>query len=225
MPVKHLTAPTDVWQQCGDRLNRGPTRARFDERRVHGWAQTSVTSWALWAVAVFASVAGLAQLVKSVTFPRVIAEHPVRTEATVTAVYINGLGGDTAVDYRYTVAGHVHTGSGNGGLGDEDLSSLRPGDRVAIEYAARSPSQSCSCDAVHELPVSIPIASLAAAILALPLAFLLVRSVPRWYRKRRSWFAPVHGLGEWIGFVGGILVAIAFLLITFAYFVASSVGG
>jgi Protein of unknown function (DUF3592) len=182
-------------------------------------------SWVLWLAAVFACVAGLSGVVKSVTFPRVIAEHPVRTEATVTEVYINGLGGDPAIDYRYQAAGHEYSGSGNGGAGHEDLLSLRAGDRVAIEYAGGAPSRSCTCNAASELPVSVPTAILVAAILTLPLAVLFSRSVPRWHRSRRSWFVPVRGFGEWVGFLAGILIAIAFLLVAVAYFIAPSVGG
>jgi hypothetical protein len=188
-------------------------------RRKRRWP-----TWVLWAVAVFACLAGLGEVIKSATFPRAIAEHPVRTEATITAVYINGLGGDPAADYRYTVRGHLHTGSGNGGLGHEDLLRLQPGDQVAIDYAAHAPSESCTCDAASELPVSVPTAIAVAGILALPFLVLMYRSVPRWRRDHRSWFVPVHGFGEWVGFLGGILAAIAFLLIMLAYFVAASVG-
>jgi hypothetical protein len=31
--------------------------------------------------------------------------------------------------------------------------------------------------------------------------------------KRPSWFKPVHGLGEWIGFIGGILAALAVVVV------------
>jgi hypothetical protein len=179
----------------------------------------------LWSVAVLACVGGLLGVVKSATFPRAIAEHPVRTEATVTATYINGLGGDPGVDYRYHVAGRAFTGSGDGKLGHEPLLALRRGDPVAIEYAANAPSESCTCDATREVPMSITAAIVLAAVLTLPLVVLSSRSVPRWRRNRQAWFEPVHGLGEWIGFLGGILVAVLFLLVALAYLIAPSVGG
>jgi len=179
------------------------------------------TTRVVWVVAVIACLAGLSELIKSATFPRAVAKHPVRTEATVTDVYINGLGGDAAVDYRYQAAGHIYSGSGNGQLGHEELLSLRPGDRVAIEYAARVPSESCTCDAASELPPSVPLSILIAALLTLPVAVLLWRSVPRWYRTRASWFVPVHGVGEWVGFLGGVVC----VLIVLAYLFAPSVGG
>ncbi len=31
--------------------------------------------------------------------------------------------------------------------------------------------------------------------------------------KRPSWFKPMHGLGEWIGFIGGILAALAVVVV------------
>ena len=89
----------------------------------------------IWVVAALAFFFGLVALVQGLTFPRAIAKHPVRTEATISSVYINGLGGDPAVDYRYRVAGRVYTGWGTGQLGREALLELHPGDPVAIEYA------------------------------------------------------------------------------------------
>src|ERR1700694_5670905 len=138
----------------------------------------------LWSVAVLAFVGGLLGVVKSATFPRAIAEHPVRTEATVKAIYINGLGGDPGVDYRYRVAGRAFTGSGDGKLGHEPLLALHPGDLVAIEYAADAPSKSCTCDAAREVPMSVISAIFLAAVLTLPLAILFSRSMPRWLLNR-----------------------------------------
>jgi hypothetical protein len=179
----------------------------------------------LWAAAVLACLIGLSQLVKSATFPHAIAEHPVRANATVTAVYINGLGGDPGVDYRYVVAGNTYTGSGDGKLGNEPLLRLHPGDPVAIEYAARAPSESCTCDAASEAPPSPTITALIAALLALPLAVLLSRWVPRWAATRHSWFAPVRGLGEWLALALGLLVAAFVIVVGVAYFIAPAVGG
>lgn len=176
----------------------------------------------LWVVAVLACLGGLSLVVESATFPRAVADHPVRTQATVTQVYINGLGGDPAVDYEYSGAGRTFTGSGNGKLGNEPLLSLHPGDRVAVEYAAGAPAESCTCDAAREAPPSLIASILIAAALTLPVAMLLWRRVPRWMRNRQASFVPVHGFGESVAFLGGILVAIAFGVIALAYFVAPS---
>jgi hypothetical protein len=155
-----------------------------------------------------ACLGGSVGIVKSVTFPRAVAEHPVRTNAVVTQVYINGIGGDPAVDYSYRVNGRVFAGSGDGRLGDEDLLSLHPGDPVAIEYAADAPSESCTCDAVRDAPPSLLASILVAALLTIPLAILVWRRAPWWARTRNEWFVPVRGLGEWAGFLGGILVVV-----------------
>jgi len=160
-----------------------------------------------------------------VTFPYAVAKHPVRIEATVTESYINGLGGDPRVDYKYRVAGRLYTGSGDGKLGHESLLDLHPGDPVAIEYAAEVPSESCTCDAAREKPPSTTTTILLAVVLSLPLMVLLSRSVKRWRLNRVLWFEPVHGFGEWVGFLGGILVAVLFVLVALAYLIAPSVGG
>lgn len=194
-----------------------PGQHRQHERR---WARRL-----LWAAALLACLIGLTEFVKSATFPRAIARHPIRADARVTAVYINGLGGDPGVDYRYVAAGKVYAGSGDGKLGNEPLLRLRPGDPVAIEYAARDPSESCTCDAASEAPPSPSISALIAAVLALPLAVLLWRGVPRWVATRHSWFAPVRGFGEWLALVIGLLVAGLVIVIAFAYFIAPAVGG
>jgi hypothetical protein len=179
----------------------------------------------LWTVAVLACASALLAVVQSLTFPFAVAKHPVRTEATITSVYINGLGGDPRVDYRYRVADRLYTGSGDGKLGDEPLLNLHPGDRVAIEYAANAPSESCTCDAVRERPAATTVTIPLAVVLSLPLTILMGRSVKRWRLNRALWFRPVRGFGAWIGFVGGILVAVAFVLVALAYLIAPSVGG
>jgi hypothetical protein len=163
-----------------------------------------------------ACLAGLVGLVKSVTFPRAVAEHPVRANAAVTQVYINGIGGDPRVDYMYRVRGRAFVGSGDGTLGHEDLLSLHPGDAVAIEYAADVPSESCTCDAARDAPPSLVTSILTAAALTVPLAVLLWRRAPRWVRTRDEWFVPVRGLGEWVGLLGGVLVAVIVLAYAFA---------
>jgi hypothetical protein len=155
---------------------------------------------------VLGCLGGITVVVESATYPRAVAAHPVRAQATVTQAYINGPGGDPGVDYEYRARGHMFTGSGTGKLGHEDLASLRPGDTVAIEYAAGQPSQSCTCDATGEAPPSVPSSVLIAAVLTIPLALLVGRGVPRWRRTRGEWFVPVHGIGEWVGFIGGVVV-------------------
>jgi hypothetical protein len=80
--------------------------------------------------------------------PAAIRDHPVNARATVTDAYIDGFGGDPTVDYTFEVNGVAYTGSGTGGdLGNGDVLGLRPGDLVAIQYAATDPSLSCTCDA------------------------------------------------------------------------------
>ena len=177
--------------------------------------------WALWAVAVVACLGGWSGVVKSAAFPRAVAEHPIRIEATVTRSYVNGFGGDPGVDYEYRVGGRVYKGSGNGKLGGEPM-PLPRGDLVAVEYAANTQSESCTCDAVGEAPRAVRSAILIAAALSLPLAALLWRPVPRLVRTRRSWLVPVRGW-DWLPFVGGIVLAFVFGALLLAYFVAPSV--
>jgi len=121
-----------------------------------------------WAIATLVSIGGVGALVSAVTFPRAIAEHPMRTRASVTSVFINGLGGDPAVDYRYEVNGRTYRGWGTGELGQEPLLDLQPGDHVAIEYSSRSPGISCTCDAKHDAPTAFGIVFDAACALLLP---------------------------------------------------------
>jgi hypothetical protein len=175
----------------------------------------------LWVVAAFACLGGVSIVAESATFPRAVAEHPVRTQATVTQSYINGLGGDPGVSYEYRVGGRVYDGSGNGKLGGEPMPIPRGG-AVAIEYAATAPSESCTCDAASEAPPSLRSAILMAAALSLPLAALLWRAARRLARTRRSWFVPVRG-SEWVPFVGGIVLAAALGALFLAYLVAPAV--
>jgi hypothetical protein len=177
----------------------------------------------LWAGAVFAFLGGSIAIVHSATFPRAIASHPVRAEATVTESYINGFGGDPGVSYQYRVAGHEYKGSGNGDLGHEQVSNLRPGDPVAIEYAAGDPGESCTCNAARDAPESTSSAAVLAGVLSLPLLILVGRRTTRPRFVRPTWFEPVHGFGEWVGFIGGLAVALVFGLIVLAYFVAAAV--
>jgi hypothetical protein len=81
---------------------------------------------------------------------RELRQHPVRTTAEVTDVYIDGFGGDPTVDYRFQVDGNSYTGSGTGGeLGNGDVLRLKPGEPVTVEYTAGDPSASCTCDAAR----------------------------------------------------------------------------
>lgn len=187
---------------------------------VRRWRGSRWVTALLWAVAVLAFLGGLIEVVHSATFPRAIASHPVRTEATVTESNINGLGGDPGVSYRYRVAGHEYTGSGSGKL---DNGQLRSGDPVTIEYAAGDPGESCTCDAVHDLPPSIESSTVIAGLLSLPLLILVARRVRRVSLVRPSWFHPVHGVGEWVGFLGGLAVALLFLFFMALYFLAAAV--
>ncbi|HEV7677397.1 MAG TPA: hypothetical protein VGQ42_02385 [Candidatus Dormibacteraeota bacterium] len=94
---------------------------------------------------------------------RELRRHPVRTTAEVTGVLVDGFGGEPTVDYGFQVDGHSYTGSGTGGeLGNGDVLHLKPGEPVAVEYAAGHPSASCTCDAARaddwRMPYSTPAA-------------------------------------------------------------------
>jgi hypothetical protein len=171
--------------------------------------------WLLWAVAIIAFVGGIEGVIKSATFPRALAKHPVRAEATITQAYINGLGGDPGFDYEYRVGGRMFSGSAGG--------SHQTGETVPIEYAATEPSQSCSCNAAHDAPGSVASAIWLAGFLTLPLVGMLLWRVPPRIRTRHDWFVPVHGLGEWVGFLGGVVVALAFGAFALAYVFAFAV--
>ena len=177
----------------------------------------------LWILAILISVGAWSQLVKSATFPRAVANHPVRTEATVRQSYINGLGGDPGVEYEYMVDGRVFTGSGDGRLGGEPM-PLKKGAKIAIEYAAGQPSESCTCDASREEPPSVEASSLTAAGLTLPLLVLVSWRVPRLVRSRQSWFVPVRGW-DWLSFLLGIILAAAMGALFLAYLLAPAVEG
>jgi uncharacterized RDD family membrane protein YckC len=130
-----------------------------------------------WVVAVLVCVGGWGSVFQSAAFPSAIATHPVRTTAAVTDVYINGLGGDPGLDYRYRVSGRTYTGSGDGSLGGVTPTDMKAGDPVAIEYAANAPSESCTCDAVRDQPSSVPATALLAVLLSIPVAWLVRRRV------------------------------------------------
>ena len=92
-----------------------------------------------------------------------------------------------------------------------------------MEYAASEPSASCICDAARNVPESVGSAIGLAALLSLPLAVLVLRRVPGLVRTRQSWFVPVHGFGEWVAFLMGIVAALALVAFLLAYFFAFAV--
>ncbi len=138
----------------------------------------------VWGVAIFCALCAVVVIWHQLTFPTAVAKHPVRAEGTVTASIINGLGGDPAVEYRYTVAGRTYNGEGNGELGHQRPESMRPGDPVAIEYAADAPSESCTCNAVAKQPGSTAANVIIAVVLCAPLGILFSR---RWAGRRVRW--------------------------------------
>jgi hypothetical protein len=178
-------------------------------------------SWVLWAVAVLVFVGGVYGIVKSAPFPRSIAQDPVRTEATVIQSVTNGFGGDISVEYLYRVGAHIYKGEGFGTLGHESMPRPR-GAKVAIEYAADAPSESCTCDAAREAPAPLSTAIATAAGLALPLVLLISWRLPRLWRTRHSWFAPVHGFADWVAILVGIPLGLGVVAFVFAWFFAIS---
>jgi hypothetical protein len=56
---------------------------------------------------------------------------------------IDGMGGDPAVAYRYTVSGRTYDGFDIGNEKTGDVLSMKPGDHVSIVYAATMPQESC----------------------------------------------------------------------------------
>lgn len=89
----------------------------------------------------------------SLTFPSDLAQHATHSVAGTAVVvdsFINGFGGDPAVDCSCTVDGHFYNGWGERVPGDPNLLSVRPGTVVPIQYAANHPDQSCTCDAAHQ---------------------------------------------------------------------------
>jgi hypothetical protein len=70
-------------------------------------------------------------------------KRPTSAKAVVTDEFINGFGGDPAVDYRYVAAGRRYVGYAVSGW-DYDR-KLRRGDRITITYDAAHPGRSCLC--------------------------------------------------------------------------------
>ena len=98
-------------------------------------------------IAAFAAIGGIDALLHG-PGPDALREEPVDANARVTDVYVDGFGGDPTVAYEFEVDGQAYNGSGTGGqLGNGDVLKLSVGDPVAIQYAARDPSLSCTCNA------------------------------------------------------------------------------
>lgn len=163
---RKVTAMEISLGSCGVGRSAAPMR--------HRWRRGLV-----WILAAFAAVGGVGLVYRSAAVPREVASDPVRVEAQVSDVYINGFGGDPGVDYRYRAAGREYSGSGDGALGQENLLDLHPGDPVAIEYARGDPSRSCTCNARSDQPVSMPAAIAIAVVLLAPLAALSVGNLRR----------------------------------------------
>jgi hypothetical protein len=143
---------------------------------------------AYWILAVISLLAGIVVLLNALAFPHGVAEHPVPAMATVTRV-THGIEGDPSFDYRYRVEGRVYTGGDSGDLIGEAPSDVRRGDRIEIEYAAGEPSESCTCHAERSAFRNTAAMAVLAALLALPLAFLIFR-LRRESPRRREPVAP-----------------------------------
>lgn len=72
-----------------------------------------------------------------------IRTHPITTTATVIEPEIDGMGGDPALAYRYTVSGRTYEGFDVGNETVGDVLSMKPGEPVSIVYAATMPQESC----------------------------------------------------------------------------------
>lgn len=100
-----------------------------------------------WAVlAVIALVGPIAwQQYEGATSPEVAAinSHPIDSTATVVEPLIDGFGGDPALSYRYSVSGRTYDGFDLGNEKTGDVLAMKPGDHVAIIYAATMPGVSC----------------------------------------------------------------------------------
>jgi hypothetical protein len=141
-----------------------------------------VAIWVGRVTAAFAFLGGAWAAFAAASFPSALAHDPVRVQGTVTDTFINGFGGDPAVDYRYSVAGRSYRGWGTGGSGYPDLLSLKPGDGIQVFYARGAPSKSCACNPSDEA------ASLGGYLVdgafTLPLPILIARAIQRRHRHR-----------------------------------------
>ena len=112
-----------------------------NNQRTHRSLLRRVVRWIAWIAAMFAFIGGVASAWSMARFPSALAHDPVTTEAKVTDSFINGFGGDPAVDYEYRVDGKHYTGWGTQDDRHRNLSSLRAGDIVTIRYARAAPCQ------------------------------------------------------------------------------------
>jgi hypothetical protein len=69
--------------------------------------------------------------------------RPTTTRAVVTDEFINGFGGDPAVDYRFSVGRRRYTGYAVAGR--DYHGKLKKGDRIRITYDGANPAKSCLC--------------------------------------------------------------------------------
>lgn len=116
-------------------------------------------------------------------FPAALAADPVATKARVTDSFINGFGGDPAVDYDYWVDGKRYTGWGTQDDRHRDLLSLGAGDTVTIRYARAAPGKSCMCNPKDER--GGPVEYAVDVALLVPLSIMVFRAV-RLRRRRRA---------------------------------------
>lgn len=142
LPVGWLVAGTPTRDNDATRLRAPTYRRRSRHRRVGVWIG--------WIVAVLCFIGGLASAWSMAWLPSSLAHDPVTTQARVTDSFINGFGGDPAVDYEYWVDGRRYTGSGTQDDQHRDLLLLDPGATVRIRYARAAPSQSCMCNPTDE---------------------------------------------------------------------------
>ena len=134
-----------------------------------------------WLVAAFAFVGGLASVWSMARFPAALAHDPVTAEARVTDSFINGFGGDPAVNYEYWVDGTQYVGWGTQDDRHRDLLSLQAGATVTIRYARATPSASCMCNPSAEKGDAVAYAVDAAFIAPLPILLFRTRQ-----RRRRG---------------------------------------
>ncbi|PZR79013.1 MAG: hypothetical protein DLM65_11605 [Candidatus Aeolococcus gillhamiae] len=116
-----------------------------------------------------------------------IRDHPIAATGTVIQPEIDGLGGDPAVSYHYSVGGHIYDGYDVASSATGDVLRLKAGDHVPIQYAAAVPSVSCVA-ASTDCPNGVFDPYLAAFVfwaLALVLVFALgCQRLSRHLRKR-----------------------------------------
>lgn len=130
-----------------------------------------------WIAAALLFVGAAVSTWSMARFPSALALDPVPAEATVTGSFINGFGGDPAVNYVYWVDGRRYTGWGTTDTRHRNLLSLAAGALVSIKYARSAPSQSCMCTPTDERGSGTGYAI--NGVLMLPLPILAVRALRR----------------------------------------------